>query len=41
MKYIILDGDVSSKYQSRIDFLTYFLLALTTLEPIEAFEEIS
>lgn len=41
MKYLTLEGDISSKYQSRIDFLTYFLITLTTIDPVEALEEIS
>lgn len=36
-----MEGDVSSKYHSRLDFLTYFLLALTTFDPLQIFQEVS
>ena len=31
--YISREGDMSSKYLSRLDFLTFFLLGLTTIDP--------
>lgn len=36
-KYVAIDGSMSGKYQTRLDFLIYFLLALTTFDPILAF----
>lgn len=40
-KYLQINGDISAKYHSRLDYLSYFLLALTTFDPIEVFTEIS
>ena len=34
IRYVANEGDMSSKYLSRLDFLTYFLIGLTTLNPI-------
>jgi hypothetical protein len=39
--YVVLDGEVEEKYRSRIDFLIYFLLALTAFNPVEVFEEVA
>lgn len=36
-----MEGDISAKYHSRIDFLIYLLLGLTTFDPILVFSEVS
>ena len=37
-KYVAFDGNLSGKYQTRLDFLIYFLIGLTTFDPVLAFE---